>query len=48
MIAVEVKGRDTKFTWEIVGIYTAPNEDMRDIERLNFLVTFFNICLHED
>jgi hypothetical protein len=34
MIAVEVKGRDPKFTWEIVGIYRAPNEDMRLIERL--------------
>jgi hypothetical protein len=31
MIAVEV---DPKFTWEIVGIYRAPNEDMRVIERL--------------
>ena len=34
MIAVEVKGRDPKFTREIVGIYRAPNEDMRVIERL--------------
>ena len=34
MIAVEVKGRDPKFTWEIVGIYRAPNEDMRVVERL--------------
>jgi len=25
MIAVEVKGRDKKITWEIVGIYRAPN-----------------------
>jgi hypothetical protein len=33
-IAVEVKGRDSKFTWEVVGIYRAPNEDMRVIERL--------------
>jgi len=33
-IAVEVKGRDPKFTWEIVGIYRAPNEDMQGIERL--------------
>ena len=33
-IAVEVKGRDTTFTCEIVGIYRAPNEDMRVIERL--------------
>jgi hypothetical protein len=34
MIAVEMKGRDPKFIWEIVGIYRAPNEDMRAIERL--------------
>ena len=25
MIAIEVKGRDPKFIWEIVGIYIAPN-----------------------
>jgi hypothetical protein len=34
MIAVELKGRDPKFTWEIVGIYRALNEDLRVIERL--------------
>jgi hypothetical protein len=34
MIAVEVKGRDAKFTWEIASICIAPKEDMRDIERL--------------
>jgi hypothetical protein len=34
MIAVEVKGRDPKFTWEIVGMYRAANEDMLAIERL--------------
>jgi len=34
MIAVEVKGRDPKPTWEIVGIYRAPNEDMRSLEKL--------------
>ena len=34
MIAVEVKGRDPKFTWEIVSIYKPPNEDMRVVERL--------------
>jgi len=28
MIAVEVKGMDLKYTWEIIGIYRAPNEDM--------------------
>jgi len=26
--AVEVKGSDPKCTWEIVGIYRAPNEDI--------------------
>ena len=31
MKAVEVKNRDTKFTWEILGTYRAPNEDMRVI-----------------
>jgi len=34
MIAVEVKGRDPKITWEIVGIYRAPNEDTRLLEKL--------------
>jgi len=34
MIAVAVKGRDTKFACEIVWIYRAPNKDMRVIERL--------------
>ena len=27
-------GTDPKFTWEIVGIYRAPNEEMRVMERL--------------
>jgi hypothetical protein len=35
MIAVEVKGMDPKITWEILGIYRAPNEDMRVLERLD-------------
>ena len=34
MLAVEVKGRNTKFTWEVTGMYRAPNEDMRAVERL--------------
>jgi hypothetical protein len=34
MLAVEVKSRNTKFVWEIVGIYRAPNEGMRALERL--------------
>jgi hypothetical protein len=28
MKAVEVKGRDPKIAWDIVGVYIAPNEDM--------------------
>jgi len=34
MIAVEVKGRNPNFAWELVGVYRAPNEYMRVIERL--------------
>jgi hypothetical protein len=34
IIAVEVKGSDTNDTCEIVGIYRAPNEDIRVIEKL--------------
>jgi len=34
MIAVEMKGMDPKYTWEIIDIYRAPNEDMLAIERL--------------
>jgi hypothetical protein len=33
IIAVEVKGSDPKCTWEITGIYRAPNEDIRVIEK---------------
>jgi hypothetical protein len=32
-IALEAKGRDPKFTWDIVVIYRALNEDIRVIER---------------
>jgi hypothetical protein len=34
MIAIEVEGRNPKFTWEIVGIYRASNDDVRVMERL--------------
>ena len=34
MTAVEVKDRDPKITWEIVGIYRAPNKDMLVLEKL--------------
>ena len=33
MIAIEVKGMDDKYTWHIVGVYIAPNDDMLAIER---------------
>ena len=33
MITVEVKGMDPKYTWEIIGHYRAPNEDMLATER---------------
>jgi len=33
-IAVEVKGMDPKYTWEIIGLYRAQNEDVLTIERL--------------
>jgi len=29
MIAVDVKGREPKITWEVVGIYRSPKENMR-------------------
>jgi len=28
MIAVEVKGMYLKYTWEIIGVYRAPNDNM--------------------
>jgi hypothetical protein len=34
IIAAEVKGMDPKYTWEIIGIYRVPNEDMLAIEKL--------------
>jgi hypothetical protein len=34
MLAVKVKGRNPKFTWEVVGMYRALNEDMHATERL--------------
>jgi hypothetical protein len=34
MIAVKIKSRNQKLTWEVVGMYSAPNEDMRVLERL--------------
>ena len=34
MMAVKVKGMDPKHTWDITGLYRAPNEDVLAIERL--------------
>jgi hypothetical protein len=34
MTEEEVKGRDPKITWEILGIYRAPNEDMQLLVKL--------------
>jgi hypothetical protein len=34
IIAIEIKGKNPKSTWEIMGVYRAPNEDMRVIEKL--------------
>jgi hypothetical protein len=34
MLAAEIKGSDPKYTWEAVGIYRAPNDDIRFIEKL--------------
>ena len=33
MITVEVKGRNQKFAWKVVGVYRAPHEDMRAMRR---------------
>jgi len=34
MTAIGVKGRDPTFTWEILGIYRATNDEMGVMERL--------------
>jgi len=34
MIALERRGKNPKFAWEVVGDYRAPNEDMQVRERL--------------
>jgi hypothetical protein len=40
MIAVEVKGGKPKFAWEVVGVYRAPNEEVRVTERLAARIGF--------
>jgi len=45
MIGIEVKNRDPKATGEIVGIYRAPNEDIRLIKRLAARTGYTGNCL---
>jgi hypothetical protein len=40
IITVDVRGSDPKITWETVGIYRAPHEDIRVIERLAARTSF--------
>jgi hypothetical protein len=47
-IAVEVKGRDDKLSWEIIGIYIAPKEDMGVTERLATQTDSSALCPLED
>jgi len=44
MIAEEVKGGNPKFAWEVVGVYRAPNEDMRAIDLLAARTGFTGNC----
>ena len=48
MITVEVKGSDPKCTWEIVGIYRAPNGDIRVIEMLAARTGFLGNSMKRD
>ena len=34
ILAVEINSRNHKYTWDIVGLYRAPNDDMQVLERL--------------
>jgi hypothetical protein len=34
MTTLEIKGRDPKIAWEIVGIYRVPNKNMLVLEKL--------------
>jgi hypothetical protein len=40
IITVEVTGSDPKCTWEIVGLYRSPNQDVRFIEKLAARTSF--------
>ena len=45
ILAIEVKGSDPSYTWEIIGTYRAPNEDVRIIERLAARTGFLGISI---
>ena len=47
IIAVEVNGRDPKDKWEILGVYRAPNEDLRAIERLAERTGYLTNCMKQ-
>jgi hypothetical protein len=48
MIAAKVKDRGPKITWEIVGIYRAPNEDKRLLEKLADRTGYVGSIIAED
>jgi len=43
ILAVEVKDSDPQCTWEIAGIYRAPKEDIRVMEKLAAPIGFLGI-----
>ena len=45
---MEVKGSGPKCTWEIVGIYRVPNEDIRVIESLTVRTGFLGNSMKRD
>jgi hypothetical protein len=47
IFAVEVKGNDPKYAWEIVGIYRAPNEDTWVIEKLTARTEFLGSSMKQ-
>jgi hypothetical protein len=47
ILTVEVKGSDPNWTWEVVGIYRAPNEDIRVIERFAARTGFLGTSMKE-
>jgi hypothetical protein len=46
-LAVEIKGSDPKYAWEIVGIYRAPNEDTWIIKKLDARTGFLGYSMKQ-